>query len=394
MSSPLLFSEFKLRSITLRNRIVVSPMCQYSARDGMADDWHLVNAGKLAQGGAGLVFLEATAVEARGRITHGDLGLWHDGQIPGLRRIADFIRSQRAVPAIQLGHAGRKGGMQRPWFGNGPLTQADFDRGDHPWPTVAASGVPVDSHWQVPAALTAVDLQQVREAFRAAARRADAAGFDAVEVHGAHGYLLHTFLSPLANRRNDAYGGDLEGRMKFPLEVAAAVREAWPQDKPVFFRCSAVDDYDGGWSLADSVTLARRLAALGVDVVDCSSAGIYDSATGAAKTMPRTPRVPGFQVPYAERIRSEAGIATMAVGLILDAPQAETILQQQRADLIAVGREVLYDPNWPLHAAQQLGVDADFDMWPVQYGWWLTRREAMLAKQGLVRRPSLEVAGD
>ncbi len=392
MSSPLLFTPLSLRSVALRNRIVVSPMCQYSADDGVANDWHLVNAGKFAQGGAGMVMIEAVAVEARGRITHGDVGLWHDRQIAPLKRIADFVRSQRSVPAIQLGHAGRKASMQRPWFGNGPLEQADLDRGDLPWPTVAASAVPVDSHWQKPAAMTADDMQQVREAFGMAAQRALTAGFDVAEVHSAHGYLLHSFLSPLANFRDDRYGGDLEGRMRFPLEIAQLVRRIWPADKPLFFRCSAVDDYDGGWSLDDSLVLARRLAALGVDVVDCSSAGIYDSATGAARNMPRAPRVPGFQVPYAESLRRDAGIKTMAVGMILDAEQAEQVLAQGRADLIAVGREVLYNPNWPLHAAQQLGVDGDFAMWPEQYGWWLTRREGVLRKLGLQRHPSLDMA--
>ncbi len=385
--SPRLLEPLRLRGLTLPNRLVVAPMCQYSALDGVATDWHLVNAGKFAQGGAGTVMIEATAVEARGRITHGCLGLWDDAQVPGLARIAAFLHSQGAVAAIQLGHAGRKASMQRPWFGNGPLGPEDLERGDRPWPTVAPSAVPVDERWQVPAAMTAADLGTVRDAFVAAARRALEAGFDVVEVHGAHGYLLHSFLSPLSNRREDAWGGPLANRMRFPLEVVEAVRAAWPQDRPLFFRCSAVDDYEDGWTLDDSVALARELAARGVDVVDCSSGGIYDSATGAARRMPRTPRVPGFQVPYAARVRAEAGVATMAVGLILGPEQAEAVLRDGHADLVAIAREALFDPNWPLHAAAALGADPDFERWPVQYGWWLTRREAMLRAQGWRRAP-------
>ncbi len=380
-----LFTPFALSGIELRNRIVVSPMCQYSAVDGLVNDWHLVNYGKFAQGGAGAVFVEATAVEARGRITHGDLGLWDDAQVPGLARVADFIRAQGSVPAIQLGHAGRKASMQRPWFGNGPLGAADFDRGDRPWPTVAASALGVDDHWQTPAAMTVADLGAVRDAFVAAARRADQAGFAIAEVHAAHGYLLHGFLSPLANLRDDGWGGDRAGRMRFPLEVVAAVREVWPRGKPLFVRVSAVDDYDGGWRIEDSVAFATELKALGVDMIDCSSGGIYDSATGAAKRMPRTPRVRGFQVPWAARIRRDAGMPTMAVGMILDPRHADAILRERQADLIAIAREVLYDPNWPLHAALELGIDPGFDKWPAQYGWWLTRRETMLRGQGLVR---------
>ena len=384
-STPLLFKPLTLRDIELPNRIVVSPMCQYSAIDGVANDWHLVNYGKFAQGGAGVVFVEATAVEARGRITHGDLGLWNDAQMAGLARIADFIRAQGAVPAIQLGHAGRKGSMQRPWFGNGPLGQADLDRGDRPWPTIAASAQGVDDHWQRPAEMTRADMDAVRDAFVAAARRADVAGFSIAEVHAAHGYLLHSFLSPLSNLRTDDYGGDLAGRTRFPLEVVAAVREVWPKRKPLFLRCSAVDDYEGGWRIEESVVLARAFKKLGVDVVDCSSGGIFDSATGAAKRMPRTPRVRGFQVPYAARIRRDAQLATMAVGMILDPRHAEAVLREGQADLVAFAREMLYDPNWPLHAATELGLDPSFERWPKQYGWWLTRREQMLRGQGLAR---------
>lgn len=375
---PPLFTPLQLRDVRLRNRIVVSPMCQYSAVDGVAGDWHLVNAGKFAQGGAAAVILEATAVLGEGRITHGDLGLWQDAQIEPLARIARFVRSQGAAPGIQLGHAGRKGSMARPWEGNGPLTPALLADGRVPWSTVAPSALPIGDGWQVPKAMTADDIETVRAAFEAAARRADAAGFDIVEIHGGHGYLLHSFLSPLTNRRDDDWGGSLEGRMRLPLAVAAGVRRAWPTGKPVFFRCSAVDNDPEGWTLDDSVVLARHLRALGIDVVDCSSGGIAGSVT-AANTVPRGL---GFQVPFAERIRREAGVATMAVGLILDPAQADDIVASGAADLVAIGRQMLYDPNWPVHAAQLLGADRDFALWPEPYGWWLTRREGVLRAMG------------
>ena len=385
MTAPLLFQPLELRGVRLRNRIVISPMCQYCAQDGQVTDWHLVHLGKFAQGGAGTVFVEATAVERRGRITHGDTGIWDDAHIAGLRRISEFVRSQGAVPALQLAHAGRKASMARPWHGNGPLTQADFDRGEKPWSILAPTEQPIDAAWIAPRAFRQGDFQTVLGAYRNAARRAQAAGFDLLEVHAAHGYLLHTFLSPLSNTRTDAYGGSLQNRMRFPLEVAAEVRKAWPESKPLFVRISSIDDIEGGWSLDDSVAFSKALAALGVDVIDCSSGGILGSATAATRTL--LPRVPGFQLPFSERVRREAATRTMAVGLILSAEQAEQALQEGRADLIAVGREALHDPNWPLHAAAALGVDPDYALWPRQYGWWLTRREQLLRKAG-VRKAS------
>ena len=375
MTTPLLFQPLELRGVRLRNRIVVSPMCQYSAQDGHVSDWHLVHLGKFAQGGAGAVFVEATAVEKRGRITHGDTGIWEDAHIAGLSRIAQFLKSHGAVPALQLAHAGRKASMARPWYGNGPLTQSDLDRGDKPWSTIAPTDAPIDSGWIVPRAMKEGDQQTVLNAFRNAVRRAVAAGFEILEVHAAHGYLLHTFLSPLSNP------GPMEERMRFPLQVIAEVRKAWPAAKPLFVRCSSIDDVDGGWSLEDTVRFSKELKTIGVDVVDCSSGGIQGSATAATKMLVQ--RVPGFQLPFSERVRKDAGIKTMAVGLILTAQQAEEALQAGRADLIAVGREALFDPNWPLHAAQALGVDPDFEQWPVQYGWWLTRRESLLRKLGV-----------
>ena len=381
MTIPLLFQPIELRGVRLRNCIVISPMCQYSAQDGQVTDWHLVHLGKFAQGGAGAVFVEATAVEKRGRITHGDTGIWDDAHIPGLKKIAEFVRSQGAAPALQLAHAGRKASMARPWYGNGPLTQADFDRGDRPWSTVAPTEQPIDSGWITPRAFKEGDFQTVLNAFRNAVRRAVAAGFDILEIHAAHGYLLHTFLSPLSNTRADSYGGSLENRMRFPLEVATEVRKAWPAGKPLFVRTSSIDDVEGGWSIEDTVAFAKQLKEVGVDVVDCSSGGIQGSATAATRMLVQ--RVPGFQLPFAERVRKEAGVKTMAVGLILTPQQAEEALQAGRADLIAVGREALFDPNWPHHAALALGVDLEFAQWPEQYGWWLTRRESLLRKLGV-----------
>jgi 2,4-dienoyl-CoA reductase-like NADH-dependent reductase (Old Yellow Enzyme family) len=329
------------------------------------------------------VFVEATAVEKRGRITHGDTGIWDDAHIAGLNRISSFIKQQKAVPAIQLAHAGRKASMARPWYGNGPLTQADSDRGDKAWSTVAPTETPIGEGWIAPRAYKKGDFEVVLNAFRQAARRAHAAGFEIVEVHAAHGYLLHTFLSPLSNTRTDEYGGSLDNRMRFPLEAVKAVRETWPAGKPLFLRCSSIDDVEGGWSIEDSVALAKKLKQAGVDVIDCSSGGILGSATAATKTL--VPRVPGFQLPFSEQIRKEAGLKTMAVGLILSGAQAEEALQAGRADLIAVGRDALYDPNWALHAARELGVDPEYALWPEQYGWWLTRRESVLKKAGIRR---------
>ncbi|MHA1599858.1 MAG: NADH:flavin oxidoreductase/NADH oxidase [Alphaproteobacteria bacterium] len=373
-AQPKLFTPIDLRGMTARNRIVISPMCQYSAKDGLAGEWHFAHLAKFALGGAGIVFTEAVAVEARGRITHGDLGIWSDAHAKALAGIADFLRVHGAVPAIQLAHAGRKACMQRPWHGNGPIDESDAARGEEPWTIVGPGEEPLDKGWLTPQALTADEIAGLCQAFADAARRADAAGFEIAEVHGAHGYLLHSFLSPLTNKRNDRYGGDRAGRMRFALEVTEAVRAVWPDDKPLFFRVSSVDGIDGGWDIGDSVALARELASLGVDVIDCSSGGLMGSATAA-----RVKRGPGFQVPYAAQIRRETGIKTQAVGLILEARQAEDILEAGDADLIAIGREALYDPFWPHHAARTLGCDSQYDAWPEQYGWWLTRRAKALA---------------
>ena len=373
-----LFTPLRLRGIDLPNRIVISPMCQYSAKDGFAEAWHTVQYGRFAVGGAGTVMIEASAVTPEGRITHGDVGIWSDEHAAKLAPIAAFLRSQGAVPAIQLGHAGRKASMQRPWHGNGALNQADFDRGDEPWDIVAPSAVPQGEGHLMPAALDDAGLAGVRMAFVQAAKRADAAGFDIVEVHNAHGYLLHSFLSPLSNRRNDAYGGDAEGRMQFPLEVARAVRDAFPSHKPVFVRLSVVDGAEGGRPEEESIAFAAALKAAGIDVLDCSSGGIAGPSTAA-----RVRRSYGFQVPFADRIRRETGIATMAVGLLVDPHQAEAVIAEGKADLVAIGREALEDPNWPLHALAALSGEAHHaDRWPEQHGWWLDVRHSALAHIG------------
>ena len=370
-----LFQPLTIGSVHLKNRIVVAPMCQYSATDGFANDWHLVHLGRFAMGGAGTVMVEATAVVPEGRITHGDLGLWDDAQIEGLARIASFIKAQGSVAAIQLAHAGRKASMQRPWQGHGPLSPSDIAQGISPWQVMAPSAVPVAQGWLMPREMTRQDLAMIRQAWADAARRALAAGFDVVEVHAAHGYLLHSFLSPISNLRTDEYGGDLQGRSRFPLEVVQAVRDVWPKDKPLFVRVSSVDGVQGGLELQDTVEFARRLKQIGVDVVDCSSGGLSESATATV-----TPRGLGHQVPYSEQIRRDAQVMTMAVGLILHPDQAESVLEQGQADLIAIGREFMFNPNWPVHAELSLSQNGSYDNWPRQAGWWLERREKTLSK--------------
>ena len=374
---PLLFTKLTMRSVTARNRLVLSPMVQYRARDGMPNDFHLVHLGRYAQGRMGIVFTESTAVEPRGRVTHRDCGIWNDAQVQAFRRITDAIRAEGSLSAIQLAHAGRKGSAARAMDGGGPLPAADVAAGFTPWQVVGPTGEPVGDGWLVPHALSVPEIEAIVTAFALAARRADEAGFDIAEVHGAHGYLIASFLSPVSNTRNDGYGGDLAGRMRLALEVTRAVRAVWPAQKPLFFRVSSVDGAVGGWSVADTVVLAKALAAIGVDVVDCSSGGLTGIGTAAV-----VPRGLGFQVPFAAAVKREAGIASMAVGLILDGPQAEAILQAGDADLIAIGRQALYDPSFALRAAQALGCDPGYAMWPESTGWWLDKRDKTLALTG------------
>jgi 2,4-dienoyl-CoA reductase-like NADH-dependent reductase (Old Yellow Enzyme family) len=368
--SPQLFSPLTIRGVTLKNRVMVSPMNQYSARDGMAGDWHLAHLAQFATGGAGLVFLEATKVERRGLGSAGDLGLWEDGQIAPIRRIAEFLRREGAVSGVQLSHAGRKAGTMRPWEGFGPVDRNGEIEGQQPWPIIAPSPLPYLEGWPTPRAMTQEDIDRVVHSFARAAWRANEAGLDIIELHGGHGYLIHQFLSAASNIRTDRYGGSLDNRMRFALEVAQAVRREWPAGKPLFFRISAVDE--GGWSLGDSVVLAQALKSLGVDAIDCSSAGINVRSV----TLARSATMLGFQVPYAERVRREADIFTVAVGFIVKPQQAEAIIAAGRADIVALAREMLFDPSWAVHAARALGTETDFSGMPPQYGWWLARREA------------------
>lgn len=368
-----LFSPLTIKGVTLKNRVVVSPMCQYSAKDGHPQQWHFDHHARYAEGGVALGFVEATGVEARGRISHGCPGIWSDDHIEPMARICEIYLRNGSVPGIQIAHAGRKAAGQRPWEGNNALGEADAARGDPPWQIVGPTAEPQHDQWHVPHALSIEEIATVVEAWRQATIRARKAGFQALEIHGAHGYLIHSFLSPLSNRRNDEYGGGLEQRMRFALEVTEAVRKEWPEELPLFYRTSSVDGLEGGLVIEDTVELAKALMERGVDVLDCSAGGIRGSATLA-----RSRPVPGFQVPYAERVRKETGMKTMAVGYITEPEQAEAILQEGRADLIAIARELLYDPFWTLHAAQALGADPDFEMWPEQYGWYLTRRAASM----------------
>ncbi len=364
----LLFSSIDLRGVRLKNRIVVSPMLTYSAQNGRVNESHLVHLGKFAVGGAGLVFMESTKVDPRGCTTARDCGLWKDEFIAPLQRITDAIKSFGAVAGIQLGHSGRKARNSLPWEGRAPLaSHPGVDHGEE-WELIGPSAIAHSSKASVPRAMTLRDIEEQVEAWGAAAARAHLAGFDVLEIHGAHGYLLHQFLSSSANQRSDAYGGSLANRMRFALEVAERVRQSWPEHKPLFFRVSAVDE--AGWSIDDSVALACALKSKGVDVMDCSSGGMTAKAITEHVTWPGY----GYQVPYAEQIRARADIKTMAVGLIIHADQAEQILQAGQADLVALGRELLHNPNWPLDAADKLGADAPFKTVPLNHGYWLEKR--------------------
>jgi 2,4-dienoyl-CoA reductase-like NADH-dependent reductase (Old Yellow Enzyme family) len=347
----MLFTPFQIRDLTLRNRVGVSAMCQYSSRDGFANDWHLVHLGGLAVGGSALVMTEATAVTPEGRISPQDLGIWSDAHVPLLHRIAAFVSAQGAAPGIQLAHAGRKASTVRPWEGVGAVPVSAGG-----WEVVAPSAVPFADNFPHPHELTAAGIARLVDAFRAAAARALAAGFQVVELHAAHGYLLHQFLSPLSNVRTDEYGGSFDARARFPLQVVNAIREVWPERLPLFVRISATDWAEGGWDVDQSVELARRLRDCGVDVVDCSSGGLVPGVT--------IPLGPGYQVPFAARIRAEAGMATAAVGLITEPEQADRILRDGAADLVFLARELLRQPRWPLLAAHRLGAEAP---WPPQY---------------------------
>lgn len=350
--SSLLFSPLPLRSLVLKNRIVVSPMCQYSCEDGFANDWHLIHLGSRAVGGAALVFTEAAAVEPEGRISPQDLGIWKDEHIVPLRRITQALRTQGSVAGIQLAHAGRKASTARPWEGGRPLSEAQGGFR----PILAPSALAFADGYAIPQSLDEAGIARIRRAFTLAAVRACAAGFQVIELHSAHGYLLHEFLSPLSNQRSDRYGGSFENRVRLLREIVQDVRGVIAAEMPLFVRISATDWIEGGWDLAQSVQLARLLRTDGVDLIDCSSGGIAPGAQISAG--------PGYQTPFAERIRREADIPTGAVGLLRSAFQVEHVLRTGQADLIFLARELLRDPYWPLHAARKLGVDLP---WPPQY---------------------------
>jgi len=346
-----IFDDLDIRDITLSNRIVVSPMCQYSSTDGFASDWHLVHLGSRAVGGAGLIFTEATAVSPEGRISAQDLGIWKDDHIDFLSRITKFIREQKAVPGIQVAHAGRKASTPRPWEGTGTIPPSKGG-----WPPVAASSIPFDAAHAVPTALDRAGIDKVIGDFAAAARRAVDAGFQILEIHAAHGYLIHEFLSPLSNQRTDSYGGSLENRTRFLREIVEAVRHTWPDSNPLFVRISATDWARDGWDVDQSIALAEQLGPLGVDVIDCSSGGIAPGINIPVK--------PGYQAPFSKQIRDAAGIMTAAVGLIDTPNLADEILDRGEADLVVLARELLRHPYWPLEAAKAFGFRVP---WPVQY---------------------------
>jgi 2,4-dienoyl-CoA reductase-like NADH-dependent reductase (Old Yellow Enzyme family) len=346
-----LFSEFRLRDVMFANRIGVSPMCQYSCEDGFANDWHFAHLAARAVGGAGVVFTEAAAVTPEGRISPQDLGVWSDKHFEPLERIARFIKAQGAVPGVQLAHAGRKGSVYRPWSGQGSVPESEGG-----WRTVGPSPISFGKGYAAPEELSRDGILALQHAFATAAERAYAAGFRTIEVHAAHGYLVHQFLSPLSNRRADAYGGSFDNRTRFLRDCVAAVRSALPDSCPLFVRISATDWTDGGWDLAQSIELSRRLKDLGVDAIDCSSGGNVESA--------KIPVGPGYQVPFSQSVRREAGVATAAVGMISDPAQADQIIRNAEADIVLLARELLRDPYWPLRAARELGQPMS---WPAQY---------------------------
>ena len=367
-ATPALFTPLTLRGVTLRNRIVLSPMLTYSSVGGHVNDYHFAHYGKYAQAGVGLVFVESTKVDPLGCSTPRDLGLWKDEFIAPLQRITAFIKSQGAVPGIQISHSGRKARRSAPFEGNQPL--ADCPGVDHgePWPLIGPSAIAHSASFETPLAMSEADIRASLGHWEAAARRALQAGFEVLEIHAAHGYLIHQFLSAHANRRTDAYGGSFDNRLRFAREVVAAVRKAWPQDKPLFMRISGTDE--AGWTVQDSAQLAAAVKAEGVDVIDCSGGGMAEGPAAAGAVIGY-----GYQVPYAAHVRREAGIATLAVGLIIHADQANAIIENGQADLVALGRELLLNPNWAVDAAHKLGLRR-FDFMPPGPAWYLERRAA------------------
>lgn len=381
----MLFSPLVLRGLTLRNRIVISPMCQHAAEHGCATDWHLVHLGKFAMGGAGLILTESTAVSPHGRIGTDDLGLWRDEQIAPLKRVVDFVHAQGVPFGVQLAHAGRKAGSQPLWEGGRAFTPEQLQLADGaPWQRLGPSSIAASAEWSVPDELDEASIRQITEEFAASVKRAVAAGVDTIELHYGHGYLVASFLSPISNLRTDSYGGSRANRMRLAIEIAQRVRAEMPETMPLFCRLSAVDGAEGGWDIDDSVDLSRELAKVGVDVIDVSSGGLSEETRRS-----NVPRGLGFQVGFASDIRQGSGVTTQAVGMIVDAVQAEAILQSGAADLVAIAREALNDPYWPRRAREALQLDPDYADWPVRYGSWLERRDSQIGDALRERRAFL-----
>ena len=366
-----LFSSFKIKSKSFRNRIVLSPMCQYKAKDGVISDWHFQHYSRFAFSGLGAAFVEATGVSPEGRIGHGCTGIWSDSHVEGLSKIAKIFNEYNCLSGIQLAHAGRKASYLRPWDGASPITEND--KVEPAWQTIGPSAIPINNSSPVPKEMTVEDINKVREDFKKAAQRADKAGFDIIEIHGAHGYLLHSFFSPLSNQRNDQYGGSFENRIRFALEIIADIKSVWPDNKPLFYRLSSIDAPGQGANLEDNIMLAKSLKSVGVDVIDCSSGGITGSPV-----LTKSKIIPGFQVPYSEKIKKNAEISSMAVGAIISADQANEIISNKRADLVAMGRELLADTQWVYKAATYFNLENAKDYLPDSYSFYLSRRDEYL----------------
>ena len=378
-----LFSPIKIRGVTSSNRVVLSPLCMYSAKKGIPNDWHFSHLSTYARAGVGIIFTEATAVQEDGRITPYCCGLWNDKQAIEFQKIAKFIDKMGSIPAIQLAHAGRKASAKQPWKGGVPLDSNTEKIEEKPWKPIAPSEIALSEGWQTPRAMSILEINRLIQNYVNSAKRAVAAGFKIIEIHAAHGYLIHSFLSPISNKRDDEYGGSYEGRIKLLKNIIIAIRKEVPEELPIFCRISAIDGQKNGWTILDSIKLAKTLNNLGVDVIDCSSGGIIGRPRFAVNDKgevlnKNTDRGLGFQVPLANEIKKSVDIKTMAVGVIINAKQAEEIIIQKKADLIAMGREMMYNPFWLLHAAQELNVDPNFDMWPEQYRWAVSRRSNII----------------
>ena len=372
---PKLFTPLTLRGREFRNRVTISPMCQHAGQDGFVTDWHVVHYGKFVLGGAALVLTESAAIAPDSRVGVADLGIWSDDHIPGLRRLADFAHAGGALMGVQIAHSGRKAFSHPLWHGGEAMRPDEIDESGVTWRRVGPTDQPASDAWSAPKALTDAEIREIIQQHVDAARRADAADMDVVELHYGHGYLVASFLSPVANDRTDEWGGSLENRMRLAVETAAAVRAVWPEDKPLFARLSCVDGAEGGWSMDDTVVLAAKLKAVGVDVIDCSSGGLSEETRRS-----NVPRGFGFQVPFADRVRAEVDIPTQAVGLITSPEQAEAIVAEGRADLVAIGRAALENPYWPALARRHLTGEPEHTLWHERHGAWLDKREPVLRK--------------